>query len=99
MERPDAGASSPVAWLYEPETGVGTGVNLEFPGEDPIVRMAAMTVTFQDLAMELFWRTWPRCPQHGDSHPLEPDILENHVFWTCPSSRLAVAEVGQLGPS
>jgi hypothetical protein len=42
--------------------------------------------------------TWPECPEHPASHPLEP-VVDGHgaAIWRCPRSGLAISEIGQLG--
>lgn len=95
-----SGNGSPVAWLWDTTTGSGTGLSFDFSvDESPLVVLAVMTSRLQDLAMEMFSRTWPECPEHNGRHPLGPDIVDGQVWWTCPSSHTSVAPVGQLGPT
>jgi hypothetical protein len=41
--------------------------------------------------------TWPECPEHPASHPLEP-VVDDHgaAIWRCPRSGLAICAIGQL---
>ena len=42
--------------------------------------------------------TWPECPQHPGTHPLEPgtDDMDTAV-WRCPSTQQAICAIGALG--
>jgi hypothetical protein len=42
--------------------------------------------------------TWPECPQHPSSHPLEPgtDDMDTAV-WRCPSTQQVICAIGALG--
>jgi hypothetical protein len=42
--------------------------------------------------------TWPECPAHPASHPLEPAVAaDGAATWRCPRSGLAVGAIGALG--
>jgi hypothetical protein len=42
--------------------------------------------------------TWPQCPAHPASHPLEPAVsADGTATWRCPRSGLAVGAIGELG--
>jgi hypothetical protein len=42
--------------------------------------------------------TWPECPQHPDTHPLEPDIdAGDTAVWRCPRTQRVVCAIGALG--
>jgi hypothetical protein len=44
--------------------------------------------------------TWPECPEHPRSHPLEPAVSSGGAAsWRCPRSGLAVGAIGELGAS
>src|SRR5262249_16234681 len=46
----------------------------------------------QEWEVEALWRvgrsaTWPECPEHPNSHPLQPDVDgEDGAVWRCPRS-------------
>jgi len=41
--------------------------------------------------------TWPECPEHPNTHPLEPVVTdEGAAIWRCPRSALAVCAIGEL---
>ncbi len=82
----------------------GHGVRTErscWPG----LRLADLAEHVQDWEVEALAAagrpaTWPECPDHPRSHPLEPgaDSAERAV-WRCPRSRRAVCAIGGLGVS
>jgi hypothetical protein len=42
--------------------------------------------------------TWPECPEHPASHPLEPVVsADGGASWRCPRSGLAICAIGELG--
>jgi hypothetical protein len=42
--------------------------------------------------------TWPECPEHPASHPLEPVMDDDGAaVWRCPRSGLAICAIGELG--
>lgn len=44
--------------------------------------------------------TWPECPEHPRSHPLEPATESaEHAVWRCPRSRRVVCAIGELAGS
>jgi hypothetical protein len=57
----------------------------------------------QDWEVHQLWHagrstTWPECPDHPNSHPLEPDIDgENTAVWRCPISKHISCAIGELG--
>ncbi len=41
--------------------------------------------------------TWPECPQHPNSHPLEPVAADQHTaVWRCPRSGAVICAIGDL---
>ena len=41
--------------------------------------------------------TWPECPQHPSTHPLEPDTDgTDTAVWRCPSTQQAICAIGAL---
>ncbi len=57
----------------------------------------------QEWEIDELWRagrsaTWPECPEHPGSHPLEPDIDgAGTAVWRCPRSERAICAIGALG--
>jgi len=44
--------------------------------------------------------TWPQCPEHPDSHPLQPDVEgEGNAVWRCPKSGQISCPIGASGIS
>lgn len=41
--------------------------------------------------------TWPRCPVHPDTHPLQPVCSADYAWWFCPLNRQAIWKIGRLG--
>jgi hypothetical protein len=90
----DAGVD---AYLEDAETGTATGLNLwQGEGARPRDVIADMTEQVQDIAMEVRWRAWPRCPRHPGSHPMALGEEASRLVWLCPTSRDVVAPVGEL---
>ena len=55
----------------------------------------------QDWAVEALWSAgrppvWPICPEHPDTHPLQPVESEGRAVWMCPKSSRVVAVIGLL---
>ncbi len=41
--------------------------------------------------------TWPECPEHSASHPLEPAVSPCAAVWRCPRSGADAGAIGELG--
>jgi hypothetical protein len=103
---PDSGTRHPTpdgyadGWVWAPD-GTGTGIRIEV--DAPLAdRVADTADRVQDAAIEALWYeglspTWPECPRHPNSHPLEAVVVLGRAVWRCPSTTDAVAEVGKLG--
>ena len=89
----------PDAWLWDTETGSGTGLRFDTVAQAPWELVADATSLIQEVAFEVFWRAWPRCPEHVGSHPLGPVVHDSEVWWACPTTHSRVALVGELPPS
>jgi hypothetical protein len=80
--------------------GTGTGVYVII--DDPVPRqLAHVADQIQEWTIEELWNqgrdaTWPECPEHRNSHPLDPVVVDNSAVWRCPVSLLVVADVGAL---
>jgi hypothetical protein len=57
----------------------------------------------KEWEIDELWRacrsaTWPECPVHPDSHPLQPDVEgEDNAVWRCPRSGQIICPIGALG--
>lgn len=65
-------------------------------------RMASVADQVQEWAVEALWRagrpaSWPECPEHPNSHPLEPVVQQDRAVWVCPKTRQLVGDIGRLG--
>jgi hypothetical protein len=40
--------------------------------------------------------TWPECPTHPNTHPLEAALLSDRAVWRCPKNGEVIAEIGTL---
>jgi hypothetical protein len=92
-------APGPSAMVCEPD-GSGSGISI-VDGADPVEQIVDVTGRMQDLAIEALWSarrpvTWPPCPVHPNSHPLEVAVEAERAVWRCPRSRATIAEVGAL---
>ena len=92
-------APGPAAMVWDP-SGSGSGVFV-VDGADPLAQLVAVTDRMRDIAIEALWSarhsvTWPECPEHPRSHPLEVNADGHRAVWRCPRSGTVVAEVGTL---
>ena len=87
------------AYLYSPD-GSGMGVYvLSF--EPPLQQLVQLADQVQEWVLaELRSQqrpvTWPECPDHPNSHPLEPLVVVEEAVWVCPRTEKVVARVGSL---
>ena len=89
------GHEVPSLWLWDADAGSGTGVWLGDPDEDHSRAVFRATDMIQEAAIEAVHGAWPECPDHPNSHPLEPGGDEV-AHWICPVTGLSVAVVGEL---
>jgi hypothetical protein len=79
--------------------GSGSGIRIQWAA--PLAdRVADIADQVQEVAIEALWHegfsaTWPECPLHPNSHPLEAVSIADRAVWRCPTSTEAVAEVGK----
>jgi len=81
----------------------GTGMGLVMPSErlaaERSVRMAEQVQEWEieELAAAGRSATWPECPDHPNSHPLDPMVDDqNRAVWRCPRSGDVICEIGTL---
>lgn len=87
----------PEAILWDADGGgMGTGLWLGDAHEEPWEAVLEMTAQIQDAAFDHLWRTWPECPEHPGSHPLDPGSRGRQAVWRCPANDRVIADVGNL---
>ncbi|MEI5099981.1 hypothetical protein RB200_17255 [Streptomyces sp. PmtG] len=89
----------PFVALYEAD-GSGAGVSVP-EGCGRAEQVAGLAEQVKDwaveaLAAQLLPATWPECPDHPGSHPLDAGVVRGAAVWSCPRSRRVVAPVGGL---
>lgn len=82
----------------------GTGMGVLIPTEPTTAdRVASLAGQLQEWEIEELAAagrsaTWPECPAHPNSHPLEPAAADgNRAVWRCPRSGQVISQVGALG--
>jgi hypothetical protein len=90
----------PSAMVSGPSGG-STGVAF-MDGLTPAERIASVADQVQEIVIEELWHarrsaTWPQCPLHPDSHPLEAIVIASRAVWRCPKSTEIIEELGALG--
>ncbi|WP_121191740.1 hypothetical protein [Motilibacter peucedani] len=81
--------------------GSGMGVFIEL-GRPTAEQVAHLADQVQEWAVEALWTlsastSWPPCPHHPGSHPLQAEEHDGRAVWCCPVDRHVVTEVGRLG--
>ena len=82
------------AWFFS-----GGDPLLDYPAAERVVRLAGQVQEWEieQLAKAGRSATWPECPEHPDSHPLEPDVNDEDVpVWYCPRSKDVICDIGAL---
>lgn len=80
----------------------GVRVTLAQPAAERVAALADQVQEWEVEALAAAGRpaTWPQCPEHPASHPLEPAVsADGGAIWRCPRSGLAVCAIGELGTS
>jgi hypothetical protein len=82
----------------------GTGLGVFIPPErmvaEHVARLAEQLQEWEieELAAVGWSATWPECPHHPNSHPLEPMVDdENTAVWRCPRAGQVICAIGALG--
>jgi hypothetical protein len=82
----------------------GTGMAVFIPSERLAVeRVARLAEQLQEWEIEELAAagrsaTWPECPDHPNSHPLEPVVDdEKMAVWRCPRTARMICAIGALG--
>jgi hypothetical protein len=96
----DVGDVSFRVWVWGSD---GTGMGLVMPTArlvaERVVRLAEQLQEWEieELAAVGRSATWPECPDHPNSHPLEPIVDDkNMAVWRCPRAGHVVCEIGTL---
>ena len=81
------------------QDGQGQGVQLRGDGEPD--ELAQLADQVQEWAVEELWSrgrstSWPECPFHPNSHPLEPAVVAGAASWRCPKTAERIAAIGAL---
>jgi hypothetical protein len=87
------------AFVYA-EDGSGQGIAVTVDN-DQGARQAELADQIQEWAVEELNRlgkpaVWPECPEHPDSHPLDPVYDGTHAVWRCPKTGHTVSPIGEL---
>jgi hypothetical protein len=85
--------------MFLNENGHGQGILV--PEGNWSHQLAQVADQVQEWAVEELWNqgrpaTWPECPFHPESHPLEPAVVAGTALWRCPKTAELVAAIGQL---
>ena len=80
---------------------MATGKAFSSGGDDEPDQLAQLADQVQEWAVEELWNrgrsaTWPECPFHPNSHPLEPAAVAGAALWRCPKTAERVAAIGAL---
>lgn len=85
------------AMVWEP-AGSGTGIYIDqgLPAVEQIVWVADQV---QEVAIEALWFagrqvSWPPCPTHPNSHPLDAALVSSRAVWRCRASGDVISEIG-----
>jgi len=86
------------AW-HSDATGQGVFVPSERLSAERVARLAEQLQEWEieELAAVGRSATWPECPNHPNSHPLEPMVSEeNTAIWRCPRDGQVICAIGSL---
>lgn len=80
----------------------GVWVAVGSPAAERVAWLAEQVQEWEVEALAAAGRpaTWPECPEHPDSHPLEPVVsADGRASWRCPRSGVTVGAIGELSAS
>jgi hypothetical protein len=78
----------------------GVWVALAYSAAERVAELAGQVQEWEVEALAAAGRpaTWPECPEHPASHPLEPVMsADGTAIWRCPRSERPVCAIGELG--
>jgi hypothetical protein len=88
-------------WLKD-SAGSGCGIAYRSVSDDVAWTTYWVADTVQDAAIDALWGerkipTWPECPDHPNTHPLKPELVDDtRAVWMCPTNLRVVCDVGRL---
>lgn len=97
----DRGDEVVSAWVRGADGIAGAGIWVSLPGS-AAERVAELAEQLQEWEIDELWATgrsatWPECPEHQNSHPLEPVVDgENGAIWRCPQPGDVICAIGML---
>lgn len=90
------------AWVLFGAAGVAcrVGVSIRLDG-DPVEQIVEAADVVQEWFIEtVLWpgrpTNWPVCPDHPDTHPLAPRLVDSTATWVCPVAGTVIAPIGSL---
>jgi hypothetical protein len=94
---PDPGVASAML-RWDDGTGCGVHVCVGHPLSEHLVRLAdqVQDEIVEQLCAERRPAVWPECPDHPDSHPLAPTLLDGAATWVCPRGGRPIGRIGGL---
>ena len=100
--RADRGDGIVCAWASAADgiTGVDIWVALESSVAERVAELAEQLQEWEVEELPAVGRSasWPECPEHPNSHPLEPVVAgEDGAVWRCPRSGDVICAIGALG--
>jgi len=86
--------------LRNPADGSSRGIYV-LAADSPAQRVASLADQVQEWTVEALWKagfaaTWPECPLHPGSHPLQAATTLDTAIWRCPKLGQQVAIIGSL---
>jgi len=97
----DVGDESAGVWVWGSDgTGMGLVMSSANLAAERVVRLAEQVQEWEieELAAVARSATWPECPDHPNSHPLDPMVGDkNAAVWRCPRTGHVICEIGALG--
>jgi hypothetical protein len=80
-------------------TGLGVWIHVAWSGAEQVARVAEEVQEWEieELAAVGRSATWPECPDHPNSHPLNAVTGGGNAVWRCPRSGRAISAIGAFG--
>jgi len=78
---------------------MGIWIPLSSPAAERVAELAGQLQEWEveELCAAGRPATWPECPEHPDSHPLEPVLDEaGTAVWRCPRSGQVICAIGAV---
>jgi hypothetical protein len=87
-------------WLWGSDgTGLGVWIYEARLGAEQVAWVAEQVQDWEieELAAVGRSATWPVCPDHPDSHPLDAVVDDGNAVWRCPRSGRTISAIGAFG--